>query len=82
MCLAIPMRIAELLPGEMALAEQDGVKKEISVALIKDAAVDDYVIVHVGFALSKVDPVQARATLALLAEIADAGRPAQPFGSA
>lgn len=81
MCLAIPMRITDLLPDGMALAEQEGVKKEISVSLVPDAAVDDYVIVHVGFALAKVDPAQARATLALMAEIAETGRP-QPFGSA
>jgi len=72
-CLAVPMRIAELLPAGMALAEHDGVRKEVSVALIKDPAVDDYVIVHVGFALSKVDPKEARATLDLLAELAAPG---------
>ncbi len=70
MCLAIPMRIVELLPEGMALAEHAGVRKEVSLALLKDVACDDYVIVHVGFALSKVDPERARETLALLAELA------------
>ncbi len=77
MCLAIPMRLVELLPQGMALAEHDGVRKEVSVVLLKEPALDDYVIIHVGFALSKVDPREARATLDLLTEMAAPGtRPA------
>lgn len=70
MCLAIPMRIVEILPEGMATAEHDGLRKEVSVALLANAAPGDYVIVHVGFALSRIDPDQARETLALLAEMA------------
>jgi len=70
MCLAIPMRIVELLSDGMAVAEHGGVRKTVSVALLETPSLDDYVIVHVGFALSKLDPEQARETLALLAEMA------------
>jgi hydrogenase expression/formation protein HypC len=67
------MRIAELLPGGMALAEYEGVRKEVSVALLKNPAVGDYVIVHVGFALARMDLKEARATLDILAELAAPG---------
>ena len=70
MCLAIPAEVTALLPDEMARVTLEGVSKEVSVALIDDVAVGDYVVVHVGFALSKIDPKEAQETLALLAEAA------------
>jgi hydrogenase expression/formation protein HypC len=70
MCLAIPAEVTELLPDEMARVTLEGVSIEVSIALVDDVAVGDYVVVHVGFALSKVDPEEARQTLALLAEAA------------
>ena len=76
MCLAIPAEVTALLPDEMARVALDGVSKEVSIALVDDVAVGDYVVVHVGFALSKIDPEEARETLALLAKAAalvDAG---------
>ena len=76
MCLAIPAEVTALLPDGMARVALDGVSKEVSIALVDDVAVGDYVVVHVGFALSKIDPEEARQTLALLAEaaaLADAG---------
>ena len=51
MCLAIPVRVTELLPEQMANVSLDGVSKTISIALVDDVAVGDYVILHVGFAL-------------------------------
>ena len=68
MCLALPARVAALLPDEMAVVDLGGVRKEISLALVDDAAVGDYVIVHVGFALSRLDPEEAEQTLALFAQ--------------
>ena len=68
MCLAIPARIIELLDGAQCRVELGGVRKEISLALVDDAAVGDYVIVHVGYALTKLDPGEAAQTLALFAE--------------
>ena len=68
MCLAIPARIVELLDGDQCRVELGGVRKEISLALADGAAVGDYVIVHVGYALTKLDAEEAAQTLALIAE--------------
>ncbi len=72
MCLALPAQVQELLPDDMAMVMLGGVTKEVSVALVEDVAPGDYVIVHVGFALSKLDPEEAEKTLALFAEVAAA----------
>ncbi|MDD2872325.1 MAG: HypC/HybG/HupF family hydrogenase formation chaperone [Azoarcus sp.] len=68
MCLAIPARVVELLDGDNARIDLGGVKKEISLALVEDVVVGDYVIVHVGYALSRLDAEEAERTLALFAE--------------
>jgi hydrogenase expression/formation protein HypC len=65
MCLAVPARVIELLEGEDALIDLGGVRKRISLALVEDVAPGDYVIVHVGYALQKLDPSEAEQTLAL-----------------
>ena len=72
MCLALPALVKEILPGDMATVALGGVSREISTALIGDVAVGDYVIVHVGYALSKLDPEEAAKTLELFAEMAAA----------
>jgi hydrogenase expression/formation protein HypC len=69
MCLAIPVRVVELLGASAAIVELGGIRKEISLALVDDVRVGDYVILHVGYALSKLDPEEAERTLALFAEI-------------
>lgn len=74
MCLAIPAEVTKLLPDEMAVASIDGVSKEVSVALIEDLAVGDYVIIHVGYALTKIDPNEARRTLELMRELSSEGQ--------
>jgi len=73
MCLAIPAEVTRLLPDDMAVVSIDGVSKEISVALIEDLAVGDYVIIHVGYALTKIDPEEARRKLELLRELSTEG---------
>ncbi|MDO8320976.1 HypC/HybG/HupF family hydrogenase formation chaperone [Rhodoferax sp.] len=70
MCLAIPARVVELLPNMRAIVDLGGVRKEVSIDLVDDAQLDDYVIVHVGYALGKIDPDEAQRTLALFAELA------------
>ncbi|MFC1546066.1 HypC/HybG/HupF family hydrogenase formation chaperone [Pseudomonadota bacterium] len=67
MCLAIPARISSI-SGDMATVELGGVEREVSLALV-DAAVGDYVIVHVGIAISKLDEDEAARTLTLFAEL-------------
>lgn len=69
MCLAIPARVAEILEGDQAIVDLGGVRKDVSLALVDDVAVGDYVIVHVGYALQKLDPEEAEKTLALFAEM-------------
>ncbi|MBV1790136.1 HypC/HybG/HupF family hydrogenase formation chaperone [Marinobacterium sp. D7] len=69
MCLAIPVRIEALIDEERALADIGGVRKEINTALVDDLAVGDYVIMHVGYALNKLDPEEAARTLALFEEL-------------
>ena len=68
MCLAFPAQIIELLPAEQAVVDLDGVRKTVSVLLLEDVAVGDFVMVHVGFALAKVDAEEAAQTLALMKE--------------
>ena len=70
MCLAIPMKIVELLPHDRAKVDADGVSMEISLILVNDACPGDYVIVHTGFALEKIDTVEAEKTLDLFRELA------------
>jgi hydrogenase expression/formation protein HypC len=73
MCLAIPVQVIELLEGDMARVSLDGVQKTISLALVEDVKPGDYVILHVGYALNKLDPEEAERTLALLDEAARQG---------
>ena len=68
MCLAIPARVTALEDGDMAVVALEGVRKRISVALLDEIEVGDYVLVHVGYALHKVSPEEAARTLALMAE--------------
>ena len=67
MCLAIPARIVRLEAGEQAVVDVGGIRKQISVALVDGVAPGDYVIVHVGYALARLDPAAAAATLAAMA---------------
>ena len=69
MCLAIPARIEQILDTGDALVDFGGVKRPISLALVEDVVVGDYVIVHVGFALQRLDIEEAERTLALFAGI-------------
>ncbi|HZO97933.1 MAG TPA: HypC/HybG/HupF family hydrogenase formation chaperone [Gaiellaceae bacterium] len=74
MCLGIPAQLVEILDreGGLAKAEISGVRREVSVALCPEAGVGDWVLVHVGFALSRIDEEEARATLALLEQMGEA----------
>ena len=69
MCLAVPARVIALHDETSATVELGGVRKDVSVALLDDVAVGDYVILHVGHALSRLDPAEAERTLALIAEL-------------
>lgn len=72
MCLAIPGKILDLeQAGESRLArvEFGGITRKVSLDLVPEAGVGDYVIVHVGFAISKVDEEEAHRTLELLEQM-------------
>ena len=70
MCLAIPAKVVELKDGDQAVVDLAGVRKEISLALVDDVWPGDYVIVHVGYALQKLDAAEAARTLELFAGLA------------
>ena len=68
MCLAVIAKILQI-DGATAEASFGGVRRRISLQLLPEAQVGDYVLVHTGFAIAVVDPAEAEATLALLAEV-------------
>jgi len=68
MCLAVPVKVEQLLEDQQAIVDLSGVKTTISLALVDDIEVGDYVILHVGYALNKLDKEEAEETLKLFAE--------------
>ena len=74
MCLAIPAQIVEIADAEagLAKAEISGVRRSVSIALCPDVGVGDWVLIHVGFALERIDEQLARETLDLLAQMGEA----------
>ena len=68
MCLALPVKVVELRDGDQAVVDLGGVRKEVSLALVEGVTVGDYVILHVGYALTRLDPAEAERTLATFAE--------------
>ncbi|MDO9073550.1 MAG: HypC/HybG/HupF family hydrogenase formation chaperone [Rubrivivax sp.] len=75
MCLALPVRVVELVGECDAIVDLGGIRKQISLALLDGVVPGDYVILHVGYALSRLDPIEAARTLALFAS---AGEPTAP----
>jgi hydrogenase expression/formation protein HypC len=73
MCLAIPAEVVALKEGDSATVSFGGVRKNISLALVEDVAVGDYVLVHVGYALQRLSPEEAEYTLKLMAEAGAVG---------
>ena len=67
MCLAIPSKIISI-DNQMAVIDVDGVQRNASLLLLEDAAVGDYVIVHAGFAIHKIDEAIATESLDILRE--------------
>ena len=76
MCLAIPARLVEKRDHDQAVVDLGGIRKPISIALVPEAEVGDYVIVHVGHAIGLLDREEAEKTLALFAEL-DAAQAAE-----
>jgi len=70
MCLAVPARVIALLGEDWVDAEVGGVITRVSIALVGEVVLGDYLIVHAGFAITRLDVQEAEKTLALFADIA------------
>jgi hydrogenase expression/formation protein HypC len=70
MCLAVPSKIIAI-NDEMGIVDVDGVKREVGLHLIENPMIGDYVIVHAGFAINKIDESEALETLKLFREITE-----------
>lgn len=68
MCLGVPMEIVEIT-GDRAVAKTEGLKREVNVQFLKDLKLGDYVIIHAGFAIEKIDKARAAETLELFREM-------------
>jgi hydrogenase expression/formation protein HypC len=71
MCLAIPALIKSI-NGHQAVVDIDGVTREVSIMLTPEARVGDYVLLHTGYAINVIDPVEAEETLKLLRQMSEA----------
>ena len=72
MCLGVPMQV-KTIENEMATCEIDGVQREASLMMIEDVKVGDYVLIHAGFAIEKIDEDEAQLTLQALRDALDMG---------
>ncbi len=70
MCLAIPILVEELMGDDMARVTLSGVSKIVSIALLEDVRVGDFLLIHVGYALARLDPEEAARTLEAMREAA------------
>ena len=68
MCLAIPMKIKKI-EGDRAIVSSANVEQRIAINFLKNPAIGDYVMIHAGFAIEKLDPKKAEETLRMLEEI-------------
>ena len=73
MCLSIPSKVIELKPDNIAVVDTMGVEREVSLDLLADEAikVGDFVLIHIGFAINKIDEEDALASIAVFKEILD-----------
>ena len=72
MCLGIPFKI-EKIEGSEAIGSVSGIKRKIDIRVLDDVNINDYVLVHAGFAIQKVDEFEAKETLDILREYANSG---------
>jgi hydrogenase expression/formation protein HypC len=80
MCLGIPMKVIEK-NGNEAVAEAGGIRKNIRLDLLEDVRVGDFVLIHTGYAIEKLDPEAARETLELIKQVYRAGMTGDIDGS-
>ncbi len=70
MCLAMPVLVLELTSDDQAIVDLGGVRRRVSLALVDAVQAGDYVILHAGYALQKLDREEADRTLGLFADLA------------
>jgi hydrogenase expression/formation protein HypC len=80
MCLGIPGKIVSIADTGLAMVDFSGVQQEVSVMLCPEAQVGDYVLVHVGFAIQRLEPEDAEERLRLFAEIEESYRESRDEG--
>ncbi len=73
MCLGIPVKVLEV-DGQMAVVEIGGARRDVSLLLLEDVRPGDWVILHAGFAIQKMNEEEAEKTLALLRELPGAAQ--------
>jgi hydrogenase expression/formation protein HypC len=71
MCLSVPARVLEIEDSSWATVDVGGARKRIAIDLVEDVAVGDYVLVHVGFALQKIDELEAQEVLELFRQMVE-----------
>lgn len=71
MCLGVPAQIVSLGEGSRAEVEIGGIRREVDLTLVPEAGLGDYVLLHVGYAIQRIDEVAALETLRLLKEMAE-----------
>ena len=76
MCLALPAQVIALHDDQHATVDLGGVRRKVNVMLVDNLAINDYVLLHVGFAIAKLSPDEAQKTLALIDEATRSARPA------
>jgi hydrogenase expression/formation protein HypC len=74
MCLAVPALVKQVNDDATAVVDLGGVRQRVSIALLDSVVVGDYLIIHVGYALSKLDQEEAQRTLELLAALGEGAR--------
>ena len=72
MCLGVPMQVISI-DGELAICEIDGVRREASLMMVDEVAIGDFVIIHAGFAIQKLDEEDAEETLRIFRELVAQG---------
>jgi hydrogenase expression/formation protein HypC len=72
MCLGVPMQVKSI-DGEVAVCEIDGVRREASLMMVDGVMVGDFILIHAGFAIERLDAEDAQATLLIFREMLDRG---------
>lgn len=70
MCLAVPVRLKEKKSGEIGVFEYGGVLRDVNLMLLEEISVGDYILVHAGFAIEKLNEEEAEETLSLMRRMA------------